>query len=493
MNDKEEQNVNEPVMIGEVPDGAEAFLAADIALETSKPIIFVARDDKRLARASSLFKFRLPEAEILRFPAWDCLPYDRISPKADLIATRLATLARLIRPAAKDRPRIVVTGINALMQRVPHPDFIKELSLSLRPGQEIGFEDVQQRLLALGFQRVSTVTEPGEFAPRGGILDFFPAGRATPVRLDFFGDEIESVRSFDPLSQRTDQPIKGVVLGPVHEFVLTEANIERFRTEYRDTFGRVKGEDPLYESVSAGRLYAGLDHWLPLLHEKMALLTDYVEGAELIFEQEVVAAKEARLETIRDFYTARQSVFEVEKKDHSYKPIRPERLYASDEEWNDFPSRHRCWQFTSFSVPATAKVALAKHQYRSIPTFAEARQDPDRNIYTAVRDRSDKALGHGQSVVIAGLSAGSANRLASNLGDIGMEGIKPLRGWHDALNPDVDERRVFNAVLPLERGFEGGGFALYTEQDILGRKNRSPSEAPEVRQFLNRSQRFGHR
>jgi len=484
MNDKEEQNVNEPVMIGEVPDGAEAFLAADIALETKKPIIFVARDDKRLARASSLFKFRLPEADILRFPAWDCLPYDRISPKADLIATRLATLARLIRPAAKDRPRIVVTGINALMQRVPHPDFIKELSLSLRPGQEIGFEDVQQRLLALGFQRVSTVTEPGEFAPRGGILDFFPAGRSTPVRLDFFGDEIESVRSFDPLSQRTEQPIKGVVLGPVHEFVLTEANIERFRTEYRESFGRVKGEDPLYESVSAGRLYAGLDHWLPLLHEKMALLTDYVEGAELVFEQEVVAAKEARLETIRDFYTARQSVFEVEKKDHSYKPIRPERLYASDEEWNDFPSRHRCWQFTSFSVPTTAKVALARHEYRSIPTFAEARQDPDRNIYTAVRDRSDKALGQGQSVVIAGLSAGSANRLASNLGDIGMEGIKPLRGWHDALNPQVDERRVFNAVLPLERGFEGGGFALYTEQDILGERIVRPRKRRKSDNFL---------
>ena len=134
MSGTEEQSPSEPVLIGDVPDGAEAFLAADIALETGKPILFVARDDKRLARAASLFKFRLPEAEILRFPAWDCLPYDRVSPKADLIATRLATLARLIRPSSKGRPRVVVTGINALMQRVPHPDFIRKLSLNSAPG-----------------------------------------------------------------------------------------------------------------------------------------------------------------------------------------------------------------------------------------------------------------------------------------------------------------------------------------------------------------------
>ena len=485
MNQAEEQNDNNTILIGDVPDGAEAFLAADIAQESKKPILFVARDDKRLARAVSLFRFRMPEAEILRFPAWDCLPYDRVSPKSDIIATRLATLARLMRPAKEDKPRIVVTGINALMQRVPHPDFIKALSLALRPGQEIGFEDVQARLLNLGFERVSTVNEPGEFAPRGGILDFFPAGRSTPVRLDFFGDEIESIKSFDPLTQRTDQPIKGVVLGPVHEFVLNDDSIERFRTEYRDSFGRVKGEDPLYESVSAGRLYAGLDHWLPLLHEKMALLTDYMDGAELVFEPEVVASKDARLETIQDFYTARQSVFEAEKKDHSYKPIKPERLYAGEDDWMAFPDRHRCWQFTSFSVPSGTDVALAKHAYRSISTFAEARQDPDRNIYSAVRDRSDKVLGQGQSVLIAGLSAGSANRLAANLGEAGLEGIKALRGWSDALDDNTDEaRRVFNAVLPLERGFEGGGFTLFTEQDILGERIVRPRKRRRSENFL---------
>ncbi|MEC7139987.1 MAG: transcription-repair coupling factor, partial [Pseudomonadota bacterium] len=252
MKEPEEQNANssgggEPILIGEVPDGAEAFLAADIALDTDRPVVFIARDDKRLARAVALLRFRLPEAELLRFPAWDCLPYDRVSPKADLVATRLATLARLLRKPKAGARRIVVTSINAFMQRVPHPDFIRALSLSLRPGQEIGFEAVQARLVDLGFERVSTVTEPGEFAPRGGILDFFPAGRSTPVRLDFFGDEIESVKSFDPLTQRSDEAIKGVVLGPVHEFVLSEDSVERFRTEYRDTFGRVKGEDPLYE------------------------------------------------------------------------------------------------------------------------------------------------------------------------------------------------------------------------------------------------------
>ena len=491
MNGTAEQNANgldggEPILIGEVPDGAEAFLAADIALDTDRPVIFIARDDKRLARAASLLRFRLPEAELLRFPAWDCLPYDRVSPKADLVATRLATLARLLRKPKDGGRRIVVTSINAFMQRVPHPDFIRALSLSLRPGQEIGFEAVQARLIDLGFERVSTVTEPGEFAPRGGILDFFPAGRSTPVRLDFFGDEIESVKSFDPLTQRSDDAIKGVVLGPVHEFVLSEDSVERFRTEYRDTFGRVKGEDPLYESVSAGRLHAGLDHWLPLFHEQMALLPDYLAGAELVFEPEVGAAKDARLETINDFYQARKSVFEAEKKDHSYKPIAPDRLYASEADWMAFPDQHRCWQLTSFTAPSQTDLPLARHQYRSVATFAEARQDPDRNIYSAVRDRADKALGADQSVIIAGLSAGSANRLGQNLGEAGLEGIKALRRWEPALSDEGGEgpRRVYNAVLPLERGFEGPGFVFYTEQDILGERISRPRRRRRSENFL---------
>ena len=491
MKEPEEQNANasgggEPILIGEVPDGAEAFLAADIALDTDRPVVFIARDDKRLARAAALLRFRLPEAELLRFPAWDCLPYDRVSPKADLVATRLATLARLLRKPKAGARRIVVTSINAFMQRVPHPDFIRALSLSLRPGQEIGFKAVQARLVDLGFERVSTVTEPGEFAPRGGILDFFPAGRSTPVRLDFFGDEIESVKSFDPLTQRSDEAIKGVVLGPVHEFVLSEDSVERFRTEYRDTFGRVKGEDPLYESVSAGRLHAGLDHWLPLFHEQMALLPDYLAGAELVFEPEVGAAKDARLETINDFYQARKSVFEAEKKDHSYKPIAPGRLYASEADWMAFPDLHHCWQLTSFTAPSQTDLPLARHQYRSVATFAEARQDPDRSIYSAVRDRADKALGADRSVIIAGLSAGSANRLGQNLGEAGLEGIRALRRWEPSLSGEDGEgaRRVFNAVLPLERGFEGPGFVFYTEQDILGERISRPRRRRRSENFL---------
>ena len=142
MSGTEEQNANAtssnrgfdgapPILIGDVPDGAEAFLAADIAGKTGKPVIFIARDDKRLARTVSLLRFRLPEAELLRFPAWDCLPYDRVSPKADLVATRLATLARLLRKPRDGVQRIVITSINAFMQRVPHPNFIRDLSLPI--------------------------------------------------------------------------------------------------------------------------------------------------------------------------------------------------------------------------------------------------------------------------------------------------------------------------------------------------------------------------
>ena len=174
------------------PEGWDAFLLARRRGEFSGPVLHVTRDDARMARLAEALAFVVPEAEVLRFPAWDCLPYDRVSPNPALVSERIATLARLLdKPTG---PRIVLTTVNALVQRVPPRSAFAGASLELRVNGTVQPEKLARFLEANGYGRAGTVMEPGEYAMRGGIIDVFPAGEADPVRLDLFGDTIE----FDP-------------------------------------------------------------------------------------------------------------------------------------------------------------------------------------------------------------------------------------------------------------------------------------------------------
>ena len=181
-----------PTPVYGAPEGWDAFLLARRRGEFAGPILHVTRDDARMARLAEALAFVAPEAEILRFPAWDCLPYDRVSPNPALVSERIATLARLLdKPTG---PRIVLTTVNALVQRVPPRAAFAGASLELRVNGTIQPEKLARFLEANGYGRAGTVMEPGEYAIRGGIIDLFPAGEADPVRLDLFGDTIE----FDP-------------------------------------------------------------------------------------------------------------------------------------------------------------------------------------------------------------------------------------------------------------------------------------------------------
>ena len=171
------------------PEGWDAFLLAQRRREHSGSILHVARDDARMARLAEAVAFVMPEAEILRFPAWDCLPYDRVSPNPALVSERIATLARLLdKPTG---PRIVLTTVNALVQLVPPRSTFAGASMALAVNGTVQPEQLAAFLEANGYGRAGTVMEPGEYAMRGGIIDIFPAGEADPVRLDLFGDTIE--------------------------------------------------------------------------------------------------------------------------------------------------------------------------------------------------------------------------------------------------------------------------------------------------------------
>ena len=199
------------------PEGYDAAVIGRLVAEGhAGRWLHVCRDDGRMARFASALAFFHPDVEALTFPAWDCLPYDRVSPNGEILSRRIDTLTRLA-SAGPETPLVVLTTINALVQRVPPRRLFDGRVLTLRPSGHIGLDRLQSFFRNNGYVRTDTVREPGEFAVRGGIIDLYPAGAPQPLRLDFFGDTIESIRSFDPLTQRSTGAATEANLRPVSE------------------------------------------------------------------------------------------------------------------------------------------------------------------------------------------------------------------------------------------------------------------------------------
>jgi transcription-repair coupling factor (superfamily II helicase) len=279
----EQLKAGQPLTVANAADGAEGLIVPDLARAIAakrkgEPVSLavVCRDGPRMAQLVRALDFFAPDIELLQFPAWDCQPYDRVSPHGGILAQRLTTLARLARLKGSEKPLIVLTTVNAITQRVPTRAVMAAQALSIAPGNVTGMDSIVGWLEHNGYQRSSTVRESGEYAVRGGILDLFPAGLDQPVRLDFFGDTLESIRTFDAESQRTLLDMRGLDLMPVSEIQLVTETIRRFRMGYVAAFGAPERGDTLYEAVSEGRRHAGMEHWLPLFHERMETLFDYL-------------------------------------------------------------------------------------------------------------------------------------------------------------------------------------------------------------------------
>ena len=302
-----------PLTLAQVADGAEGLVLADlaraVAARADAPAISLAvicRDGQRMAALSRALAFFGPDIEVLEFPAWDCLPYDRVSPNAGVVAQRMTALSRLARVKGRDKPSVLLTTVNAALQRVPAREFVATHALSVAPGNVLGMDGVIEWLELNGFIRASTVREPGEYAVRGGILDLFPPGMDMPVRFDFFGDALETIRTFDPQTQRSETQLRALDLVPVAEFQLITETIRRFRTGYVAAFGAATPDDLLYEAVSEGRRHPGMEHWLPLFHDKLETLFDYLPGTPLALEHLAEDAAHERFAQIADYYDARR-------------------------------------------------------------------------------------------------------------------------------------------------------------------------------------------
>ncbi len=463
-----------------VPDGCDALLVAALLEHASAPLLHVSSDDLGMNRLAEAVAFFSPTTRLLKFPAWDCLPYDRVPPRAELVAERMATLGALgqTERQATEPTTLVLTTVAAILQRVPPRARVEDARIEIIPGRTVDFANVMTFLAANGFHRTETVREPGEFASRGDIIDIFPPGYAEPVRIDLFGDEIEGLRRFDPLSQLTTESISSLMLLPASEILLDDDTIARFRSGYRARFGAVRGDDPLYEAVSEGVRHAGMEHWLPLFYDVPETLFDYCDGPVILGAQTADAVRE-RFDQIADHFTARANAPDRAEGEAPYNPLPPDALYLSPDEWMDFCEGRAVAEFDGFEGPDGEGGSHSIGGRRTID-FAEARNRVDTNLFDAVRTRIRNEQAEGQAIAIACHTTGSRDRLNQLLTDHEIDTALPVAGWDRVLAATQDKVPV--CVLPLEHGFTLPGRTIYSEQDILGdrlvrrRRQAKPSE-----------------
>jgi transcription-repair coupling factor (superfamily II helicase) len=456
-----------------VPDGLVPLALARLADEAvhyakggAPALLHVARDDRRMEAIAEGLAFFAPRLRVIQFPAWDTVPYDRIGPNSEIVARRIAALARLAATSRKD-PTLVLTTVNAVLQRVPPRDFIRRSIKTIAPGQRLDMGELTQRLNLAGFTRSGTVMEAGEYAVRGGILDLFPPGRSTPVRLDFFGDTLEHIKAFDPDTQRTSRIVQKVSLLPISEVAFGEAAEKLFRRRYIEMFGPVTGDDPLYEAVSAGQRYPGMEHWLPLFHAHVETLLDYLLDAPVSFDHLAEDAVAQRLDLMRDHYEARVEGLEAATFGAApYKPVPPEAMFLTAEEWDRRLGERLVRALSPFEQLPDAKGTVRSMDGRTGRVFAAERASEGGNVFDATIAHVRRLQHAGKHVILAAFTAGARERLATLLSEHEFSDARKVDSYAEALG--LPAGTAAYAVLGLEQGFETPELAVVAEQDILG-------------------------
>jgi transcription-repair coupling factor (superfamily II helicase) len=464
-----------PLSLTSVPRGAQPLVMADLARAATGRAVFVAPDEQAMRAVTDAARWFAPELQVIEFPAWDCLPYDRASPALSVSSRRLAALHQL--QAGKQSSQLLVTTVNAALQRVQTPFRVREAVRELKPGMRIGYDSLTGLLQRQGYSRTDTVIDTGEFAVRGSIFDIFPAGLEQGLRLDFFGDELESLRLFDPATQRTTGTTESHLLLPASEALLDDDSIKRFRTRYRERFGANATQDPLYQAVSDGRRLAGMEHWLPLFEDKLSTLFDHLSADDLVvIDAAAMGAADERLDDFDDYYRQRQET--TAQAAGSYRPLPPEALYLSRAEFSAELEERPVHRAVIFAEPESERAV--DFGFRSARDFAPERTRGD-NVYEAAAAHF-KIIGQGgKRPLFAAYSEGSRSRIASILAEAGTT-FKTATSWQEALGAAAKGSPVA-MVLPLDTGFANDEIDLVTEQDLLGdrlvrrRKRKKDSDA----------------
>ncbi len=474
-----------------LPGATLSLLAHEWAAQLSHPLVIVTGKTTRaeaIYRELLLFQGdRHHPIAILPFPAWEILPFEPLSPYGPIVGERIATLYRLtqmlgfgvVRPenAAGHAQAIIITTPMALMQRLMPRNLLAQHGFSIRESDQIDLPAFKKFLITSGYRAAAQIEEPGEFAARGGIIDLFPPGYEEPVRLELFGDQVETIRHFDLQTQRSTQRTPGVETLPMSEVLLTEETIRCFRTQYRETFGGKAAQDEIYKVVSTGGKFQGMERFLPLFYENTDLFVDYLpDGTRIILDEDVEPSAVAFADKL---HHQRMLLAQEEELGHTrLLPI--ERFYCSAPQFLESLDR---FQVHAIGDPlATTGTSLG---FEAIPEFMEAGSDdshPGNPVLEHVISFIETQRQQRHRLVISTRSMGQRDRVAELLADHGQKTANALN-WRDAQT--AAPGRVQLVIGDLASGFTHPrlGLTVLNEGAILGTRARRKQTDP---QYLDR-------
>ena len=477
-----QNNFEKIKVISSVADGYDAFLLGDIYKQAQTDILYIVSDGISLETTVDLLHTLYPDVEVLKLPAWDTVPYDRVSPNIEITAERVQTLCTLAKNPSSKTKRIVVASVGAVIQKLPLKRIFLNSIREVKVGHELKFEDFLHYAEINGYIRVEQVMEPGEYAVRGDILDIFPVGTEEPLRIDLFGDEVEKIRTFDVLTQRTTHTLSKYTFQVMGELNLDQNSIKTFRSKYRELFGAASQSDELYESISQGKKYIGQENWLPLFFdEPLPTIFDYMPQAYVIIGRQVEESLKAKADSIHDYYVARQEALKVKSLNEvdTYRPIPPELLYLTEKQFMEHVKRYNHLLLTDLSIPESDDVISAK--VVPVINFSSAKNINAGKVYEDLKTYLNENRKLKQ--IIACYSQGSRERLFSLMNEYGIKNAAVADNWQEAISK-AELGRVVLICMNLPHGFKGDGYVLISEQDILGEKQRRKSKKVTAKDFI---------
>lgn len=467
--------------LSSVPDGYDAVLL-DRFSRKSKEILYVVSDGVSLERTADMLRYLNPKLDVLKFPAWDTVPYDRVSPNVNIVAQRVETLTEIVTNPNPKKPRVIIASIGSLIQKLPPQKIFLNSVRLVKVGGKLSFNDFIHYAALNGYNRVEQVIEPGEYAVRGDIIDIFPVGTNEPLRIDLFDDEVERIRTFDAMTQRTTGELTHYSFQVMGEVALDENTIRSFRSKYREAFGAAFKDDEIYADISEGIKHLGMENWLPFFYEDpLPDLFSYLPSADIVIGRSFDEALKAKCDGIADYYQARLEALNIKSaaEQDVYRPVKPELLYLNEKQVYEILAKRQAVKFTNLSIESTEEIIDAE----VVPgrSFAHAKNVNLGQVYTdlAAYLRENQKLKR----VICCYSEGSRDRVFSLMSEHEIKDLSFADNWDEAREKDFS--KTVMVVLNLSQGFRGDGLCFISEQDILGeRQHRKTVRKASSKDFI---------
>lgn len=463
------RNYNTKTISGVAKD-AEAFVLKDLFYKTNQNILCILSDGMSLNQVYNTLAVIAPNIDVLMLPAWDTVPYDRVSPNANILSKRIETLAKLVLEKNKSQHRIVLCSIGTAVQKLPPQKIFLNTRKILKVGEKLIFDDFLHYVAINGYSRVEQVMEAGEYAVRGDIIDIFPSGFSQPLRIDLFDDEIERLRLFEVETQRSTENLQYFSFDSANEVILDKNTIKNFRSKYREAFGAEGLKDEIYESVSNGKKYLGMENWLPFFYEDaLPDILSYMPEANVVLGIDTDNALKAKMETIADHYQARLEALKIRDVSEAdvYRPILPTLMFLDEKEFVQKIHGRKYCRLSNLSFPDDKNII----DYGAVPqkNFASLKNINGLTVYEDLANEL-KQNNHKKKIICC-YTDGSLDRMFGTLKDNHFKNLVVAKSWEE-VEKESQKSKVILFMLELQHGFNSPEYFVVTEQDLWGeRKN----------------------